>query len=357
MTPPEDFTGHEGPDERAEARHDRLRESGVGDVAVAGTGALIDLAVDTGITVDLDVDTAGPVRSQWRLVGRRFFRHKLAVASVLVILLLGALAIFADAVSPYDWNPTLSASTLADARQGPSLSHIFGTDKLGRDQFSRVLHGLQKSLLVGLGAAGLSVIFGVLVGALAGYYGGWIDQLLMRFTDLVLVLPGLAVLLILAKNPDPSFFGLFKLPPATEVGGMILILAILGWMPMARIVRGEFLSLREKEYVEAARSAGASGPRIIWRHLLPNAVGPIIVFATLEVGLAILDEALLSFLGFGIQLPDVSLGNMISDASGEVGTKLAYLVYFPGLVLFLIVLAVNFVGDGLRDALDPRAVR
>jgi peptide/nickel transport system permease protein len=141
------------------------------------------------------------------------------------------------------------------------------------------------------------------------------------------------------------------------VPGMIVILAALGWMAIARIVRGEFLSLREKEYVEAARAAGASGPRIIVRHLLPNTVGPIVVFATLEVGLAILAEATLSFLGAGIQLPEVSLGNLVSDAESTVGTDLAYLIIFPGLVLFLIVLCVNFVGDGLRDALDPRATR
>jgi peptide/nickel transport system permease protein len=345
------FSSHSGNE-----RHDRLRDSGVGEVAVAGTGALLDLNVETGVAA-IDLDATPPVKSQWHLISRRFLKHKLAVISLVVLLLFAVLAIFADFFSPYDWNPTLSAQTLSEARQSPSLEHPFGTDKLGRDQLSRVLHALQKSLLVGLGAAGLSVFFGVIVGALAGFYGGWIDQLLMRFTDLVLVLPGLAVLLILAKNPDPTFFGLFGLPPATEVGGMIIILALLGWMPMARIVRGEFLSLREKEYVEAARAAGASGRRIIIRHLLPMTVGPIIVFATLEVGLAILDEATLSFLGFGIQLPDVSLGNMIADASGEVGTKLGYLVIFPGLVLFLIVLAVNFVGDGLRDALDPRAVR
>jgi peptide/nickel transport system permease protein len=138
---------------------------------------------------------------------------------------------------------------------------------------------------------------------------------------------------------------------------MIVILAALGWMAIARIVRGEFLSLREKEFVEAARAAGASGPRIIVRHLLPNTIGPIVVFATLEVGLAILAEATLSFLGAGIQLPEVSLGNLISDAESTVGTDLAYLIIFPGLVLFLIVLCVNFVGDGLRDALDPRATR
>jgi peptide/nickel transport system permease protein len=192
---------------------------------------------------------------------------------------------------------------------------------------------------------------------MAGFYGGMTDGALMRFTDLVLVVPELAVLLIVAKNPDPSFFGVFHFPPATTVPGMILILAALGWMAIARIVRGEFLSLREKEYVEAARAAGASGPRIILRHLLPNAIGPIVVFATLEVGLAILAEATLSFLGAGIQLPDVSLGNLISDAESTVGTDLAYLIIFPGMTLFLIVLCVNFVGDGLRDALDPKATR
>ncbi|MCJ7437461.1 MAG: ABC transporter permease, partial [Acidimicrobiia bacterium] len=170
-------------------------------------------------------------------------------------------------------------------------------------------------------------------------------------------LPALAVLLILASNQDPSFFGLFDLPPATEVSGMILIIAILGWMPMARIVRGEYLSLREKEYVEAAVAAGAPAHRIILRHLLPNTLGAIVVFGTLAVGLAIITEATLSFLGAGIQLPDVSLGNLISDAESTVGTDLAYLIVFPGLMLFLVVLCVNFVGDGLRDALDPRAVK
>jgi len=260
-------------------------------------------------------------------------------------------------VSPYDFNPPLTKEVLDQGGQEPSWDHLFGTDKLGRDQFTRVLYATQKSLQVGLGVALLSALFGVTVGALAGYYGGWIDQLLMRFTDLWFVVPDLAILLILAKNPDPSFFGLFDLPPATEVAGMIFVIALLGWMPMARIVRGEFLSLREREYVEAARAAGASGPRIILRHLLPNAIGSIVVFATLEVGLAILTEATLSFLGAGIQTPDVSLGNLISDAESTVGTHLAYLIFLPGLVLFLIVLCVNFVGDGLRDALDPRAVR
>ncbi|MEX2256381.1 MAG: ABC transporter permease [Acidimicrobiia bacterium] len=331
----------------------RVRDSGAGTASPAGTSALLDTAV---FQTEESFDER-PVGSSWRLIGRRFLRHKVAMVSLVVLVLLGTLAAFASVVSPYDFDPPLTAEVLADAREGPSWDHLFGTDKLGRDQFTRVLHALQKSLLIGLGVAFLSVVIGVLIGSLAGFHGGWTDSLLMRFTDLVLVVPELAVLLIVAKNPDPSFFGVFDLPPATEVAGMIMILAALGWMAIARIVRGEFLSLREKEYVEAARAAGASAPRIILRHLLPNAVGPIVVFATLEVGLAILAEATLSFLGAGIQLPDVSLGNLISDAESTVGTDLAYLIIFPGLVLFLIVLCVNFVGDGLRDALDPRATR
>jgi peptide/nickel transport system permease protein len=335
------------------------REAGAGTASPAGTSALLDTAVvsaDESFGVELDAEGRA-VGSSWRLVSRRFFRHRIATASLVVLLIVGALAAFASIVSPHDVNPTLTPQVLAEARQPPSLDHPFGTDKLGRDQLTRVLHALQKSLLIGLGVALLSVVIGVIVGSLAGFYGGWTDGALMRFTDLFLVVPELAVLLIVAKNPDPSFFGVFDLPPATEVPGMIVILAALGWMAIARIVRGEFLSLREKEYVEAARAAGASGPRIIVRHLLPNTVGPIVVFATLEVGLAILAEATLSFLGAGIQLPEVSLGNLISDAESTVGTDLAYLIIFPGLVLFLIVLCVNFVGDGLRDALDPRATR
>jgi len=199
------------------------------------------------------------------------------------------------------------------------------------------------------------VVAGVIIGSLAGWRGGWIDSLLMRFTDLFLVIPALVVLLVVANNPDPSFFGLFDLPPATEIPGMVLLLAALGWMPMARLVRGEFLSLRERDYVEAARAAGASDRRIVFTHLLPNTVAPIVVFATLAVGIAILNEAVLSFLGAGLQYPAVSLGQMISDAESTVGTDLAYMIVYPGLVLFILVLAVNLVGDGLRDAIDPHS--
>ncbi len=348
------MTQHGGsrPEDRL-THQERVREARTGGVAVAGSSGLFDVGLETEDTTD----QGEPVRSQWRLVGRRFLRHKLAVISLLILIILGGMAVFADVISPYEFNPQLDAATLKGARQSPSSEHLGGTDKLGRDQFTRVLYALQKSLQVGIGVAFISVVIGVFVGSLAGFYGGWIDQLLMRFTDLVLVLPALAVLLIMASNPDPSFFGLIDFPPATTVNGMIIVISILGWMPMARIVRGEFLSLREKEYVEAARAAGAPARRIIFRHLLPNTLGSIVVFATLAVGAAIITEATLSFLGAGIQLPDVSLGNLISDAEDTVGTDLAYLIIVPGLVLFLVVLCVNFVGDGLRDALDPRAVK
>ncbi|GMU79107.1 MAG: peptide ABC transporter permease [Acidimicrobiia bacterium] len=275
------------------------------------------------------------------------------MAGAVALAILFAAGALAPVLAPEDPTPPLTREVLAGAREGPSWAHPLGTDKLGRDQLSRVLYGLRVSIVVGLGVAALSVLFGVAVGAWAGWRGGWVDAVLMRFTDLFLVVPALVVLLVVANNPDPSFFGLFDLPPATEVPGMILLLAALGWMPMARIVRGEFLSLRERDYVEAARAAGASGTRIVFTHLLPNCVGPIVVFATLAVGIAVLNEAVLSFLGAGIQAPAISLGQMIADAEGTVGTDLAYLIVYPGLVLFLLVLAVNFVGDGLRDAMDP----
>ncbi len=276
----------------------------------------------------------------------------LVAAAFLVVLALAA--VLAPVIAPGDPDPVLTPVVLAEARQGPSWAHPFGTDLLGRDQLTRVLYGLRVSLLVGLGVALVSVVVGAAVGAWAGWRGGWVDGLLMRVTDLFLVIPALALLLVVAGNPEPTFFGWFDLPPATEVPGMVLVLSALGWMPMARIVRGEFLTLREQAYVDAARAAGASGRRIVLTHLLPNATGVILVFGALAVGIAVLNEAVLAFLGVGVQYPAFSLGTMIADAEDTVGTDLAYLILYPGLVLFLLVLAVNLVGDGLRDATGPR---
>jgi peptide/nickel transport system permease protein len=260
------------------------------------------------------------------------------VSLVVLFIVLGAGAA-ADWVAPYAYDEI----DLENSGVGPTLEnqHYFGTDVLGRDYFSRVVYGIQTSERVAFLVAGLSTLIGVLIGAFAGYYGRWADNLLMRLTDLVLTLPGLAVLLTLS-----AFLG------NGSQYRVAVILALLFWTTLARIVRGSFLSLREKEYVEAARAAGSGDARIMFRHILPNAIGPIIVNATLIVGVAILTEAALSFLGFGIQPPTPALGKLISDGQ-DVASQYWWLVTFPGLTIVLIVLCINFIGDGLRDALDP----
>jgi peptide/nickel transport system permease protein len=277
----------------------------------------------------------------------RFFRHKLAVLSSVVLVAICLVAIFANQVAPYGFND----QDLLNIAAKPTWEHPFGTDLLGRDYLSRVIFGLRTSLWVAFFVAVLSTFIGTAIGAFAGYYGGALDNLLMRFTDLILTLPGLAVLLTAAAflGQEDQRIGPLTLTQPVMIG---LILAFLFWTGLARIIRGVFLSLREKEFVEAARASGASDRRIIIRHILPNCVGPIVVTMTLIIATAILVEAALSFLGFGIQPPNPALGSLIAE--GNVG-GLGYwwLVTFPGLVIVLIALAVNFIGDGLRDALDP----
>ncbi|CAA9257790.1 MAG: ABC transporter, permease protein 2 (cluster 5, nickel/peptides/opines) [uncultured Acidimicrobiales bacterium] len=279
--------------------------------------------------------------AQWRLVARRFRRRTLAMAGLAALAVLALSAVFAPLLSPYEVSPTLNSDVLSQSRQSPSLRHPFGTDELGRDQLTRVLHGGRISLLIGLSVAMASSLIGTTVGAIAGYFGGWVDQVLMRLVDLLLVLPGTALLMIAQRGLGGS------LPV------IILILGFLFWRTVARIVRGVFLSLKQQEFVEAARASGASSARIIVSEMLPSAVGPICVHLTLASGAAILAESALSFLGFGIQPPAVSWGNMLAQSRGAVGTELAYLVYAPGVAILITVLAVNFVGNGLRDALDP----
>jgi ABC-type dipeptide/oligopeptide/nickel transport system permease subunit len=278
-------------------------------------------------------------RSQWSYARKRFLRHRLAMASLVVLVIVLGAGIFADAVAPYSYDEI----DLENAGVGPTLdgNHFFGTDLLGRDYFSRVVYGIQTTQKVAFIVAALSTLIGTAIGAVAGYYGRWADNLLMRLTDLALTLPGLVVLLTAA-----AFLG------NGSQYRTALILALLFWTGLARIVRGIFLSLREKEFVEAARAAGAGDLRIMVRHMLPNAVGVITVSATLIVGIAILTEAALSFLGFGIQPPTPALGKLIAEGQ-NVSSDLWWLVTFPGLTIVLIVLCINFVGDGLRDALDP----
>ena len=339
-----------------QSRHDMLQStaSGTGSVRREGSVAVMpdaELAYESGVELK--------ARSQWSYARMRFFRHKLAVVSLAILLLFALIAIFAKQIAPYGFdeidltNPDPSTGFA----KSPRLEgwHLLGTDQLGRDYLSRVVYGIRTSLWVAIFVALLATALGTAVGAVAGYYGKHIDNVLMRFTDLILTLPGIAVLLTAAVyfGSDDSELSLgpvtIPIPQPMKIG---LILALLFWVGLARIVRGLFLSLREKEFVEAAKAAGASDLRIIMRHILPNCVGPIVVFTTLIVAAAILIEAALSFIGYGIQPPNAALGKLIVDGQSD-GFVLWWLVTFPGLVILLIALCINFVGDGLRDALDP----
>jgi peptide/nickel transport system permease protein len=290
-----------------------------------------------------------PARSQWQLFFRRFRRHRLAVGSLIVLAVLYVLVSFPHMMSPYPRHMPLSLP------KPPNSKHLLGTDDLGNDQLTLMIYAAHLSMTIGLLVAIISTVIGTFVGAVAGYFGGWIDQILMRVTDLFLVVPSLAVIAVAQQGLENK-----PLPVIGKVSSTTLIVAIVSilfWMYIARVVRGLFLSLKEKEYVEAARASGASSWRIMFRHILPNIIGPIVVNTTLIVAQAILLESTLSFLGLGIKPPAVSLGSMMSDAEQWVGTKNAYLIYFPGLLLLIIVLCVNFLGDGLRDAFDPQSTK
>lgn len=278
-------------------------------------------------------------RAQWQIVLRRFLRHRLAVVSLAVFLLIVLLAYVGAMLWKYK-----NGDITPDNSQPPSLSHPMGTDSLGHDQFARVLRGSQQSLKVALIVAVLSTGIGAPWGAIAGYYRGKIDTVMMRVCDILLTLPAIAVAGALVAGTGGN----------TTV--VALVLAGLGWVINARVVRGVVLSLREQEFVEAARALGASDLRIIFRHLLPNVTGAIIVQATLDVAVAILNEAALSFVGLGVQAPDTSLGVLTNEARNAVDTR-PWLFYFPGLMIIAIALCINFIGDGLRDAFDPRQTR
>ncbi len=279
-------------------------------------------------------------RSQWKMVSRRFFRHKLAMASLIVFILVTLLAFVGARLWKYDYT-----SITPDASQAPSWSHPFGTDDLGHDYFAQVLRGAQKSIEIALIVALLSTTIGVFIGAVSGYFRGFIDNGLMRFVDLMLTIPVIAVAACLGRTLGGGDWWL-----------LALILSAVLWTSTARIIRGEFLSLREKEFVEAARAIGAKDSRIIFKHMLPNVVGPMIVSATLVVATAILLETALSYLGLGVKRPDTSLGLLVSDFQRSFQTR-PWLFWFPGLFIIVIALSINFIGDGLRDAFDPKQTR
>ena len=280
-------------------------------------------------------------------VWRRFRRHPGAIAGSIIFVILLLLVVLAP-LSPYD----PEVSNMAVRYQPPSWQHPMGTDALGRDLLTRVLYGGRISVLVGLLVVGISISIGVPIGALAGYYGGRLDAILMRVTDTFLTLPTLLVLILLSAILREVEFPLFERNSVLTIG---LVIGILSWMIFARLVRASFLTLREMDFVAATRALGGSDLRIILRHILPNSIGPIIVEATLEMGYAIIEESGLSFLGFGIQPPTPSWGNLLSNAQ-ENFTKYPWQAIFPGLMIFLAIISVNYIGDGLRDAFDPYKV-
>jgi peptide/nickel transport system permease protein len=292
-----------------------------------------------------------PVRtSLWRESAKRFTKHRLAMVGVVAL----AVMVVAVLVGPMVYHVPIDEIDFKAKLKGPSWAHPFGTDDLGQDLLARMLYGGRISLAVGIVSMLIAISLGVFIGAVAGHLGGAIDNALMRITDLFLCLPGLPLLLLIVYLFRDSVRKLF----GPEAGVFILIVVVLGglrWMQVARLVRAQFLSLREKEFVEAARSLGARPLRQVWRHILPNALGPVIVAGTIDVAAAIIAESSLSFLGLGFP-PDIpSWGRILFDAKDNLDFA-PHWALFPGTAIFLTVLSINYIGDGLRDALDPRKV-
>jgi peptide/nickel transport system permease protein len=277
--------------------------------------------------------------SQWAIATRHFRRNTLAMAGLVAIVILYLVALLAPLIAPFD--PIAQGDLVRGSYVGPSAENWLGTDQFARDMLSRIIYGARISLAIGFIAVAIAIVLGSLLGAIAGYLGGWLDSILMRFTDMVMAFPRLVLLIMIIALFDPS------------ITLIILVLGLTQWPGTARLVRGEVLSLREQEYVQAARALGFGPSRIILRHLIPNVLAPVIVAATLGIGNTIVLEAGLSFLGMGVQPPTPSWGTLVADGRQNlIGAW--WVATFPGLAIVVTVLAFNLVGDGLRDALDPR---
>ena len=295
--------------------------------------------------------------SQWGLAWRRLRRHRLAMIGLAMLVIIVLVCVAAPLIVPYDYEAIdlrkPYAPLFTPGNPGQPV-HILGTDALGRDIFSRLLFAGRISLLVALITTFLTVIVGAIIGAVAGISGGWIDTLLMRFADLLLTLPTLPLLLVLSSSLR-QFVALQNfLGSNLSVAIIVFVLLVFGWMGLSRLVRGSVLSLRGQDFISATRALGGSQSRIIFAHLIPNSLAPIIVAATLGFGAVIISESALSFLGFGVMPPTPTWGNMLNDARGAPLDYLFTQTLSPGLFIFVTVLAINFLGDGLRDALDPR---
>lgn len=272
-----------------------------------------------------------------RIIGKRFSRNRLSVIGAVTVFLLITISLLAPFIAPYD--PT--AIDVRHTLSPPSKTHLLGTDELGRDLLSRIIWGSRVSLKVGFVAVGIAIVIGIVIGAIAGFYGGKVDAILMRFVDIMLAFPTFFLILAVIAILEPNIFTIMA------------VIGITSWMDVARLVRAEFLSLKERDFVGAARAVGVSDTRLIFRHILPNALSPVFVAATFGVAGAILIESGLSFLGLGVQPPDPSWGNILT--AGKDNIEIAWwLSVYPGLAILITVLSYNLVGEGLRDALDPR---
>ncbi len=277
----------------------------------------------------------------WADVWYRLRHNKMAMVGLVIIILLVLVAIFAPLLAPYDPNDQMEIRTPGGVKQPPSRKHWLGTDDLGRDILSRLIYGSRVSVEVGIVAILISLVIGLFFGALAGYFGGWGDSVIMRAADIFFAFPTVLGAIAIMTVLGPGLINVF------------IAIGVLGWATIARIFRGSILSVKENEYVEAARAMGASNTRIIWKHIMPNAIQPIIVYATMGVGGAILAEAWLAFLGLGQQLPTPSWGNMLAEYLPFYTTD-PWMMFIPGIAIVVSVLAFILLGDGLRDALDPR---
>jgi ABC-type dipeptide/oligopeptide/nickel transport system permease subunit len=284
----------------------------------------------------------GVGKSQLRIVLGRFFDQKLAVAGLCIFVGLGIAAVLVGHFWQYSYTDITN-----DLNFPPTAGHPMGTNSIGNDMFALVMRGVEKDIQIALTVAAMATLIGVTVGAIAGFYRGWVDSLLMRFVDLVLVVPILAVLIVLANKLAKE---------SSSWLGLAIIIGALSWTYVARLVRADFLTLRERDFVEAARALGATNKRIIVKHMLPNAIGPIIVNATLTVALSIVLESTLSFLGLGVQPPDVSLGLLVAQGQDSATTEW-WLFVFPVALLIILILSIFLIGDGLREAFDPKKSR
>lgn len=313
-------------------------------------------AVGAESVVVLDPKDHTPANANRRRFIRAFMRNQIAVVGLVIVILMILAALFAEQIAPYEPNATNAAARLS----APSVEHFLGTDHFGRDIFSRLIYGARTSLVIAFVAQTVAILIGISLGLISGWYGGLVDDAIMRLTDAVFAIPGLVFLIVWVAVIEPENIFLFDF--FTQIGlsgkqiSIFFALGLIGWAADARMMRSQVLTVKEREYILAARAMGASGGRIMVRHILPNAIAPSIVLASLGIAGAILAESTLSFLGLGVQIPNPSWGTMVDEGRNYFINAWWYAI-FPGATIMITVLGFNFVGDGLRDALDPRLYR